>query len=141
MFETTSSHEEPVPLHRSWTSEESPIRVVDEPLTYAHGITQKQQGHLVAVEKRVIGGTEDEIIEIIRSEPRGQTINTRYVESRKGNDRQENKRLTRRSAGHSKTVSLHDAQIDLLTGIDNFVDENRAFRPCIHPNAKRFEGK
>ncbi len=36
---------------------------------------------------------------------------------------------------------LHDAHIDLLTGIYNFVDENRAFRQCINPNAKRFEVK
>ena len=34
-----------------------------------------------------------------------------------------------------------DAQIDLLTGIYNFVDENRAFRECINPQAKRFEVK
>ena len=28
-----------------------------------------------------------------------------------------------------------------MTGIYNFVDENRAFRQCINPNAKRFEVK
>ena len=78
---------------------------------------------------------------IIRSEHRGQTINTSYVESRNGNYRKDNKRLTRRSACHSKKVTFHDAQIDLLTGIYNFVDENMAFRQCIHPNAKRFEVK
>ena len=64
-----------------------------------------------------------------------------YVESRNGNYRQDHKRLTRRRACHSKKVSLHDAQIDLLTGIYNFVDENRSFRQCIHPNAKRFAVK
>ena len=63
------------------------------------------------------------------------------MESRNGNYRKDNKRLARRSACPSKAVDLHDAQIDLLTGIDNFVDENRAFRQCINPNAKRFEAK
>jgi hypothetical protein len=32
-------------------------------------------------------------------------------------------------------------EIDFQTGIYNFVDENRAFRQCINPNAKRFETK
>jgi hypothetical protein len=39
------------------------------------------------------------------------------------------------------TSTLHDAQIDLLTGIYNFIDENQAFRQCINPHAKRFEVK
>src|SRR5262252_3859737 len=107
----------------------------------ATAIKHKQQGRLVEVEQRILRGTEEEILAIIRSEHRGQTINTSYVESRNGNYRKDNKRLTRRSACHSKKVALHDAQIDLLTGIYNFVDENMAFRQCIHPNAKRFEVK
>ena len=40
-----------------------------------------------------------------------------------------------------KRFNLHDAQIDFQTGIYNFVDENRAFRQCINPSAKRFEVK
>ena len=56
-------------------------------------------------------------MDIIRTEHRGQTINTSYVESRNGNYRKDNKRLARRSACQSKEVTLHDAQIDLLTGI------------------------
>ena len=78
---------------------------------------------------------------MIEQEGRGQTINTSYVESRNGNYRKDNKRLARRSACQSKVVDLHDAQIDSLTGIYNFVDENRAFRQCITHNAKRFEVK
>ena len=80
-------------------------------------------------------------MDILRTEQRGQTINTSYGESRHGNYRQDNKRLARRSACPSKEVTLHDAQIDLLTGIDNFVDANQAFRQCINPHAKRFEVK
>jgi hypothetical protein len=63
------------------------------------------------------------------------------VESRNGNYRKDNKRVARRSACQAKAVDLHEAQIDLLTGIYNFVDENRAFRQCINPNTKRFEVK
>ena len=102
---------------------------------------RKEGGRLIEIEKRVIWGTEEEIVEIIQEEGRGQTINTSYVESRNGNYRKDNKRLARRSACHSKKVDIHDDQIDFLTGIYNFVDENRAFRQCINPNAKRFEVK
>jgi hypothetical protein len=136
----TYSHEEPVP-YSGRGRPRNPIRVVDANLKYAQVIKHKEGGRLIEIEKRVIWGTEEEIIGIIRDEQRGQVINTSYVESRNGNYRKDNKRLARRSACHSKAVDIHDAQIDLLTGIYNFVDENRAFRACINPNAKRFEVK
>jgi hypothetical protein len=101
----------------------------------------KEGSRLIAIEKCVIWGTEEEILDIIHQDGRGQTINTSYVESRNENYRKDNKRLGRRSTCQSKAVYLHDAQIVLLTGIYNFVDENRAFRQCINPNAKRFEVK
>ena len=137
---STYSHEEPVP-YSGRGRPRKPIRVIDENLKYAQVIKHKAGGRLIEIEKRVIWGTEEEIIDIIHQEGRGQTINTSYVESRNGNYRKDNKRLTRRSACQSKEVALHDAQIDFMTGIYNFVDENRAFRECINPNAKRFEVK
>lgn len=140
VLERTYSHEEPVP-YAGRGRPKKPIRVVDANLKYAQVIKRKQRGRLVGIEKRVIRGTEEEILEIIRTEQRGQTINTSYVESRNGNYRKDNKRLARRSACQSKEVTLHDAQIDLLTGIYNFIDENQAFRQCINPHAKRFEVK
>jgi hypothetical protein len=140
VLETTYRPEEPVP-YAGRGRPRNPRRIVDENLKYAQGIKHKQQGRLVDSEKRILRGTEDEIWAIIRAEQRGQTINTSYVESRNGNYRKDNKRLTRRSACHSKKVALHDSHIDLLIGIYNFVDENVSFRQCIHPNAKRFEVK
>ncbi len=140
VLESTYSHEEPVP-YSGRGRPKNPIRVVDANLKYAQVIKHKRRGRLVDIEKRVIRGTEEEILDIIRTEHRGQTINTSYVESRNGNYRKDNKRLARRSACQSKEVTLHDAQIDLLTGIYNFVDANQAFRQCINPHAKRFEVK
>ena len=140
VLERTYSHEAPVP-YAGRGRPKKPSRVVDANLKYAQVIKRKQRGRLVGIEKRVIRGTEEEILEIIRTEQRGQTINTSYVESRNGNYRKDNKRLARRSACQSKEVTLHDAQIDLLTGIYNFIDENQAFRQCINPHAKRFEVK
>ena len=97
VLESTYSHEEPVP-YSGRGRPKHPIRVVDANLKYAQVIKHKQRGRLVDIEKRVIRGTEEEILAIIRTEHRGQTINTSYVESRNGNYRKDNKRLARRSA-------------------------------------------
>jgi IS1 family transposase len=59
----------------------------------------------VAIAKRILWGTEEEIVAMIRTEQRGQTMNTRYVESRHGNDRKDKKRFARRSACPSKAVA------------------------------------
>lgn len=139
-LETAYSHAEPVP-YAGRGRPRNPVRLVDENLKYAQVITHKQQGRLVAIAKRILWGTEDEMVEIIRAEHRGQTMNTSDVESRNGNYRKDNKRLARRSACHSQAVILHDAHIDVLTGIYNFVDANQAFRQCINPHAQRFEVK
>jgi hypothetical protein len=86
--ESVYSHEEPVP-YSGRGRPRNPIRVVDEHLKYAQVIKHKQGGRLVDIEKRVIRGTEEEILDIIRAEQRGQTMNTSYVESRNGNYRKD----------------------------------------------------
>lgn len=89
----------------------------------------------------MILGEEQEILDMIQSEGRGKTINTSYVESRNGNYRKDNKRLTRKTQCHSKKTDIHDAQIDWITAVYNFVNECLAFRECINPDAKRFQTK
>ena len=91
VLESTYSQEEPVP-YAGRGRPKPPIRVVDAKLKYAQVIKHKQRGRLVGMEKRVIRGTEEEILDIIRTEQRGQTITTSYVESRNGNYRKDNKR-------------------------------------------------
>ena len=120
---------------------QNPIQVVDPELKYAQVIKHKQGNKLVEIERRVVLGNEKEILSIIRGERRGKTINTSYVESRNGNYRKDNKRLTRRSQCHSKKKKFHDAQIDWITSVYNFIDEIAAFRKCTNPKAKRFEIK
>jgi len=119
----------------------NPLQIVDPQLKYAQVIKRKDGNKLVEIEKRVVLGDEEEILSIIRGERRGKTINTSYVESRNGNYRKDNKRLTRRSQCHSKKTNFHDAQIDWITAVYNFIDEIVAFRECINSNAKRFEVK
>jgi hypothetical protein len=52
------------------------MRILDENLKYAQVVKHKERGHLIEIEKRVIWGTEEEILEIIQQEGRGETINT-----------------------------------------------------------------
>src|SRR6266404_1683172 len=78
VLESTYSHEEPVP-YSGRGRPKNPIRVVDANLKYAQVIKHKRRGRLVDIEKRVIRGTEEEILDIIRTEHRGQTINSTVV--------------------------------------------------------------
>jgi hypothetical protein len=52
------------------------MRIIDENLKYAQVVKHKEGSHLIEIETRVIWGTEEEIVEIIQQEGRGQTINT-----------------------------------------------------------------
>ena len=97
---------------------------------------------MIGLETRVILGEEEKaILDIIKAKGRGKTINTSYVESRNGNYRKDNKRLARKTQCYSKKVDIHDAQINWITAVYNFVGECVAFRQCINSKAKRFETK
>ncbi|SVD12172.1 uncharacterized protein METZ01_LOCUS365026, partial [marine metagenome] len=80
----------------------NPIQIVDPQLKYAQVIKRKENGHLVSIEKRVIMGEEEDILDIIQAGGKAKTINISYVESRNGNYRKDNKRLTRRTQWHLK---------------------------------------
>ena len=119
----------------------NPERFVDPELQYAQVVKTKEKGKLVSLETRVIIGNEEGILQKIIAEGRGNVINTSYVESRNGNYRKDNKRLTRKTQCHSKKIGVHDAQIDFITAIYNYVHETEVCRECINPDAKRFEQK
>jgi hypothetical protein len=65
VLESTYSHEETV-SYSGRGRPKHPIRVVEANLKYAQVIKRKQRGRLVDIEKRVIRGTEEEILDIIR---------------------------------------------------------------------------
>jgi len=99
------------------------------------------QQELVRLETRICLGTEEEILKIIQSQTKAKTINTSYVESRNGNFRKDNKRLTRKTQCHSKKVEIHDFQIDFIATFYNFCSENQRLRVEMYPQAQRFEKK
>jgi len=138
--EKVESHEERVP-YAGRGRPRKPLRGIASALQYAQVVKRKSRGRLVEGETRVLRGREAESRAMIRGEHRGHTIKTSSVASRHGKYRQDHKRLTRRSACQAKQVELHDAPIDWMTSVYNFVAENAAFRQCIHSIAKRFEVK
>jgi hypothetical protein len=114
---------------------------IEPQLKYAQIIKHKKGGKLESIEERIIFGKREEILKIIEEEGRGKKLNTSYVESRNGNYRKENKRLTRKTQCYSKKVKFHEAQIDWITGVYNFCRENTSFRELYNEQAKRFETK
>lgn len=124
--------------YSTW-NEETQKREIAPNLNYAQVVKIKENGRLSAIEKRVIFGSEKEILRIIKEEGRGEQMNTSYVESRNGKYRKDNKRLTRKTMCHSKKVKVHDAHIDWMTGVYNFCREIPAFRVCFKKKGKRFE--
>jgi hypothetical protein len=109
-LETTSRHDAPGPSSGRGRPRH-PRRVVEETRKEAPGIPQTPPGRLVAGAPRLFRGPEEELWAMIRAEPRGQTIKTSEGESRQGNDRQDNTRLTRRRACHATKVPLPEAQM------------------------------
>lgn len=91
-------------------------------------------------------GDEIEILKILEQSKRSNTIgrrsaSTSFVKSRNGAFRKDDKRLTRKTKCHSKTIEPHDAHIIFLKAVYNLTKENEKFRILINPNAKRFETK
>lgn len=119
-----------------------PKLVTDESLKYAQVYKKRnKKGQIEEITTRIIKGTEDEILAIIRKNGRSNCINTSFVESRNGKYRKDNARLTRASLCHSKKTRFHDAQADLLTTFFNYCNENDALKDLINPNARLFEIK
>ena len=134
----TYSHYEPVP-YSGRGRPPLPRRIVDEHLKYAQVYKQRDsKGRLKKVTTRIIKGTEEEILAIIRKNGRSKTINTSFVESRNGKYRKDDARLTRKTMCHSKKPKYHDAHINLLTAFFNYCTENRALRVLINPKAELF---
>jgi len=103
-IETAASDADPVP-DAGRGRPRTPLRGGEANLQEAPVIKHTQPGRLVALETRMLRGTAAEIVELIRAEPRGQTMQTSDGASRNGNDRKDNKRLARRSACHAQAVS------------------------------------
>ncbi len=123
------SQPEPPPLKRGrGRPRKEPKRLLDPQLRYAQVDKQRVGGRVVAIKRRIIFGTEHDIINIIESDGCGSDINTSFVERDNLSARQHNGRLVRKTLSHSKLKYFLQCQLDFDDAVFNFVRPHGALR-------------
>ena len=86
-----------------------PERRLDLGLTYATVYKEREKGHVVAVHRRVVLGSQEAVEEALRASVCSRTINTSFVERQHATDRGQNAREARRTYRFSKDWRVHEA--------------------------------
>ena len=79
-------------------------------LLYAQVIKQRRQGRVIAVRTQVVFGAPAVVTARLAQSPVSKTINTSFVERDNLTQRQQNRRLTRRTNGFSKDIAWLEKQ-------------------------------
>lgn len=95
-------------------------------LWYAPVIKQRRRGRVIAVRTQVVFGDPAVVTARLAQSPVSNTINTRFVERDNLTQRQQNRRLTRRTNGFSKDITWLEKQLWL----------SLAYYPLILPHAR-----
>jgi IS1 family transposase len=80
-------------------------------LLYAQVIKQRRRGRVIAVQTRVVFGDPAIVTARLAQSPVSRTINTSFVERDNLTQRQQNRRLTRRTNGFSKDITWLEKQV------------------------------
>jgi len=102
--------------------------VLDPQLCYGQVDKQREGGRVIEVRRRIILGTEANIVDILKADGCGSQINTAYVERDNLTSRQSNGRLVRKTLSHSKKKSFLQRQIELEDAVFNFVRPHSALK-------------
>lgn len=86
-----------------------PERRLPEGLSYATVHKEREKDRVVAVERRLIFGTEAGLASALDRSSVSQTVNTSFVERQHGTDRGQNARKTRKTYRFSKDWHAHEA--------------------------------
>jgi IS1 family transposase len=86
-----------------------PERQLPQDLTYATVHKERENDRVVAVERRLILGTEDGLSAALVASSVSRTVNTSFVERQHGTDRGQNARKTRKTYRFSKDWRVHEA--------------------------------
>jgi hypothetical protein len=86
-----------------------PERRLPEGLTYATVHKERESDRVVAIERRLILGTEDGLNAALAASSVSRTVNTSFVERQHGTDRGQNARKTRKTYRFSKDWRVHEA--------------------------------
>jgi IS1 family transposase len=79
-----------------------------EEIAYATVHKERVSGRVVAVTKRIVFGTEEQVETVLAESAQSQTINTSFIERSHGTQRQFNARKKRKAYTFSKELSFHE---------------------------------
>jgi IS1 family transposase/transposase-like protein len=81
----------------------------------------REKGRIKSVQPKVVFGAKQDIQRTLNDSPCSRAINISFVERSHLHQRLNNRRLTRKTLGFSKKLSMHEAQIWLSRGYYHFV--------------------
>ena len=97
-------------------------------LTYATVNKTRKRGRIETVHTELNMGAASRLGQTLEQSPCSHTINTSFVERSNLHQRLNNRRLTRKTLGFSKTGYMHEAQMWLCVGYYHFVRPHASLR-------------
>jgi IS1 family transposase len=118
-----------------------PRLIAPADLLYAQVVKKREKGRVVEVDTRIVFGHEQAVIDQLATSPVSQTINTSFVERDNLSQRQNNRRLTRRTNGFSKEMVWFEKQLWLSLAYYHLVLPHHSLRqPLPEPETTRGTG-
>jgi IS1 family transposase len=105
-----------------------PRRVPLPGLLYAQVVKKRCQGRVVEVSSRIIFGNPEAVAARLAASPVRHTLNTSYIERDNLTQRQNNRRLTRRTNGFSKEIIWFEKQLWVSLAYYHLVLPHRSLR-------------
>jgi len=99
-----------------------------EGFLYAQIDKERVHGHLVAVDRKPVVGTMDQIQAVLDEDGLSAVINTSFVERDNLSVRQHNGRVVRKTLSYSKSWRMHQNAIDFEDALHNFVRAHSSLR-------------
>lgn len=118
--------------------DEMPAVLFPQEVAYATVHKEREQGHVVRVEQRVVLGTEDQVAEALRQGTTAETVNTSYVERYHGTQRHFNARKARKVYTFSRELAFHVAVTWLCVTFYNFGWTPRTLRVRLRGRRPRY---
>ena len=107
-------------------------------MAYATVHKEREKGHIVRVEQRVVLGTEGQVAEALEQGTTSETVNTSYVERYHGTQRHFNARKARKVYTFSKELAFHVAVTWLCVTFYNFGWMPRTLRQRVRRRPPRY---
>ena len=107
-------------------------------MAYATVHKEREKGHVVRVEQRVVLGTAEQVAEVLSQGSTSATVNTSYVERYHGTQRHFNARKARKVYTFSKELVFHVAVTWLCVTFYNFGWTPRTLRERVQARPPRY---